>query len=82
MQASHSDMRGGSFLKADLETQRQAFRDSQRLFDVANILRTAKSVTELTSLWDAYASDTRGDVQDALREVYAEVLKGFGVGVA
>lgn len=75
-------MIGGKFLQTDLETQRQAFRDSQRLFDVANILRTAKSVTELTSLWDLYAENTRGDVQDALREVYAEVLKGFGVGAA
>ena len=75
-------MIGGKFLQTDLETQRQAFRDSQRLFDVANILRTAKSVTELTSLWDDKASDTRADVQDALREVSAEVLKGVGVGVA
>lgn len=75
-------MIGDKFLYTDLETQRQAFRDSQRLFDVANILRTAKSVTELTSLWDLYAENTRGDVQDALREVYAEVLKGFGVGAA
>lgn len=66
----------------DMDTQRQAFRDSQRLFDVANILRTAKSVTELTSLWDAYCEDTRGDVRIALQEVYSEMLKGFGVGAS
>jgi len=71
-------MIGGKFLQRDFETQRQAFRDSQRLFDVANILRTAKSGTELASLWEAYAEDTRGDVRIALQEVYSEMLKGFG----
>lgn len=71
-------MIGGKFLQRDFETQRQAFRDSQRLFDVANILRTAKSVTELTSLWDAYADDSGGDVRIALQEVYSEMLASFG----
>lgn len=71
-------MIGGKFLTVDLETQRQAFRDSQRLFDVANILRTARSGTELSSLWEAYAEDTRGEVRIALQEVYSEMLVSFG----
>lgn len=74
-----SDMRGTGILQHDISKVRQAFLDTQRLFDISDILRTAKSQTELLSLWSAYAESTTGDMRTELQDVYSEMLRKFGV---
>lgn len=64
-------MRGASILREQL-------RDSIRLLDVAGILRGAKSQTELLSLWDFYAEHERGEVREALQDVFKEKLRSWG----
>jgi hypothetical protein len=57
---------------------KQQLKDSVRLVDKAELLRTAKSATELLSIWDVFCEVEKGDVREALQETYAEVLKSFG----
>jgi len=57
---------------------KQQLTDSIRILDKAELLRTAKSPTELLSLWDVFCDVETGEVRAALQDTYAEVLRGFG----
>lgn len=56
------------------EQAKQAFRSSIVLENAAARLREAEDTDELVQSWMIFCDDTEGDVREALRQVYAEVL--------
>lgn len=56
------------------EPLKETLRHSIVLENAANRLREAEDTDELVETWQLFCDNTTGDVREALRQVYAEVL--------